>query len=86
MNPSSLFDMDGTLVGDASDRADKDSHMTINEVDSTPGVIGAWESFSTDYPELNVPKILLGMTPLFSHSHVTTGIYSFNRITWSPNY
>jgi len=27
-------------------------------VDSTPGVIGAWESFATTYPGLNVPEIL----------------------------
>ena len=78
-NPSSLFDMDGTLVSDASDHADKDSHMAINEVDSTSGVNGAWESFATTYPGLNVPEILSRMT-LFSHSHVTTGLYSFRSI------
>jgi len=39
-SPSSLFDMDGTLV------------------DSTPGVIGAWESFAKTYRHLNVPEIL----------------------------
>lgn len=84
-NPSSLFDMDGTLVSDAPDHADKDSHTTIHEVDSTRGVNGAWESFATTYPGLNLPEILSRMTPLFSHSHITTGLNSFYRGTWSPN-
>jgi len=77
--------MDGTLVSDALGHADMDPSMTINEVDSTPGVNGAWESFATTYPGLNVPEILSRMTPLFSHSHVTPGLQWFYRSTWSPN-
>jgi len=56
--------MDGTLVSDSSGHMDKDSHIILNEVDSTPGVIGAWESFATTYPGLNVSEILSRRMPL----------------------
>lgn len=78
--------MDGTLVSDSSGHTDKDPHILLNEVDSTPGVIGAWESFATTYPGLNVPEILSRMMPLYSHSRVTPDLRSLYRGTWCPNH
>lgn len=83
---SSLLDMDGTLVSDSSGHTDEDPHMILNEVDSTPGVIGAWESFAATYPGLNVPEILSRTMPLYSHSDVTKNLCSLYRGAWSPNY
>jgi len=77
--------MDGTLVSGSSAHTDKDPHMTLNEVDSTPGVIGAWESFAKTYPGLNVQEILSRMTPLYPHFRVTTGLWSRYRGTRSPD-
>jgi hypothetical protein len=77
--------MDGTLVSNRLDGMDKYPHMTLNEVDSTPGVIGAWESFAESYPGLNIPEILSRMTPLHPHYRVTKALHSLHRGTWSPN-
>ena len=84
-NSSSLFDMDGTLVSDSSGHTGKDLLMILNQVDSTPGVIGAWESFATTYPGLNVQDILSRMILIWPHPHVTKALHSFYRGTWSPN-
>ena len=78
--------MDGTLVSDSSSHTDKDPHIILNQVDSTPGVTGAWESFATTYPGLNVPEILSRMIPQYLHSHLTYRLRSLYRGTWSPNH
>jgi len=78
--------MDGTLVSDPSGHMDKDPHIILNQVDSTPGVIGAWESFTTTYPGLNVPEILSRMMPLYSHPQTTYRLRSLYRGTWGPDH